>query len=259
MHIAGVQAYEGIDQRRIGEMLRLRRDAVRITACVDEHQFNAAATFATALVDFRGGQARGIEGRRRRQTQRAGHRDQKAKAQNIVRGAVHQHFERRPHHVKRRHTSKYASRHYARIMATRSEVPSVAVAPVIDLLTSVQRMLSRELAAAFDAESTTVDQWRILRALAADEGEPMVAIAARLGIAQPTFTRTLDTLASSALLYRTHFPDDRRRIAIQLSPLGKSLLARLDGIAAEHQRSMARRFGPDRVEELGKLLRQFAT
>jgi DNA-binding MarR family transcriptional regulator len=42
----------------------------------------------------------------------------------------------------------------------------------------------------------------------------MVAIAARLGIAQPTFTRTLDTLASSALLYRTHFPDDRRRIAI---------------------------------------------
>jgi len=101
---------------------------------------------------------------------------------------------------------------------------------VIDLLTSVQRMLSRELAAAFDAESTTVDQWRILRALAADEGEPMVAIAARLGIAPPTFTRTLDTLASSALLYRTHFPDDRRRIAIQLSPLGKSLLARLDGI-----------------------------
>jgi DNA-binding MarR family transcriptional regulator len=144
-------------------------------------------------------------------------------------------------------------------MATRSEVPAVAVAPVMDLLTSVQRMLSRELAVAFDAESTTVDQWRILRSLAADVGEPMVAIAARLGIAQPTFTRTLDTLASSALLYRTHFPDDRRRIAIQLSPLGKSLLARLDGIAAEHESSMARRFGSDHVQELGRLLRQLTT
>jgi DNA-binding MarR family transcriptional regulator len=259
VHIAGVQAHERIDQLRVGEIPRLRRDALRIAARVDEHQFHAAATFATALVDFHGGQARGIEGRRRRQTQGAGHRDQKAKAQNIVRGSVHEHFERRPHHVKRRHTDKYASRHYARIMARRSEVPAVAVAPVMDLLTSVQRMLSRELAVAFNAESTTVDQWRILRALAADEGEPMVAIAARLGIAQPTFTRTLDALASSALLYRTHFPDDRRRIAIQLSPLGKSLLERLDGIAAEHESSMARRFGSDHVQELGRLLRQLTT
>jgi DNA-binding MarR family transcriptional regulator len=140
-------------------------------------------------------------------------------------------------------------------MAVRSKTSSIANASVIDLLTTVQRTLSRELAVAFEDESVTVDQWRILRALAGDDGEPMVAIAARLGIAQPTFTRTLDTLASSALLYRTHSPGDRRRIAIQLSPLGENLLSRLDGIAAEHERSMARRFGPARVEELEKLLR----
>ena len=139
-------------------------------------------------------------------------------------------------------------------MAMRSKTASLANASVIDLLTSIQRMLFRELAVRFEDESVTVDQWRILRALADDDGEPMVAIAARLGIAQPTFTRVLDTLAESALLYRTHAPGDRRRIAIQLSPLGKSLLSRLDRIAAEHERLMARRFGPTRFEELEKLL-----
>jgi DNA-binding MarR family transcriptional regulator len=129
---------------------------------------------------------------------------------------------------------------------------------IVELLTAIQRTLFRELGVAFEEESITVDQWRILRALAKQPDDPMVVVAAKLGIAQPTFTRAIDTLVDSAYLYRTHSPNDRRRITVQLSPLGDALLSRLNSMAAKHERSVALRHGGSRLDDLHRALRQFA-
>jgi len=87
---------------------------------------------------------------------------------------------------------------------------------LVDALTSVQRMLARDLAARFEDENATLEQWRVMRALANAPGLSMGEIATELEIPQPTLTRVVDSLVDSALLYRTQSAEDRRKVSVHL-------------------------------------------
>ena len=121
---------------------------------------------------------------------------------------------------------------------------------LVDALTSVQRMLARDLATRFEDERSTLEQWRVMRALADAPGLSMGEIAAALEIPQPTLTRVVDSLVDSALLYRTQSAEDRRKVSVHLSTLGRPKLARLDAIAAAHERSLAALFGEQMLDRL---------
>lgn len=121
---------------------------------------------------------------------------------------------------------------------------------LVDALTSVQRMLARDLATRFEDERSTLEQWRVMRALADAPGLSMGEIAAALEIPQPTLTRVVDSLVDSALLYRTQSAEDRRKVSVHLSTLGRPKLARLDALAAAHERSLAALFGEQMLDRL---------
>ena len=121
---------------------------------------------------------------------------------------------------------------------------------LVDALTTVQRMLARDLAARFEDESTTLEQWRVMRALANAPGLSMGEIASVLEIPQPTLTRVVDSLVDSALLYRTQSARDRRKISVHLSTLGRRKLARLDALADSHERSLAALLGERMLDRL---------
>ncbi len=111
------------------------------------------------------------------------------------------------------------------------------VSPV-ELLTVAQRLAARGLAVALAEDGSTVEQWRVLRALADGEGHLMGELAGALLIAQPTLTRLVDGLVDHALAYRQQSVVDRRRVAVHLSRQGRVRLVRLDAIVAAHQRAL---------------------
>jgi DNA-binding MarR family transcriptional regulator len=115
--------------------------------------------------------------------------------------------------------------------------------PLVELLTLGQRRAVQGLAAALAEDGSTVDQWRVLRALADGEGHSMGELAESLVIAQPTLTRVTDSLADDGLVYRRQSRTDRRRVAVHLSRQGRARLARLDAVVAAHEQAL--RASPD--------------
>ncbi|MEU5697063.1 MarR family transcriptional regulator [Actinosynnema sp. NPDC020468] len=130
----------------------------------------------------------------------------------------------------------------------------LARADLVDLLTRAQRALVRDLGGVLEEEGVTVDQWRVLRALAAEE-RAMGSLAVAVEIPHATLTRLVDGLVDSALLYRTQSEEDRRKVSVHVSDLGRVKLARLEALAVAHERTVAERVGADGVTALADLLR----
>ncbi|NUP01256.1 MAG: MarR family transcriptional regulator [Nonomuraea sp.] len=118
------------------------------------------------------------------------------------------------------------------------------------LLSRAERSVNRDLAATLTGEDVTVEQWRILRALADGRGHSMGELAEAVLMPHPTLTKAVDRLIDRALVYRGTSAGDRRRVAVFLAGRGHDLLARVDGAVAEHHRAIALAFGKDRTEHL---------
>lgn len=106
---------------------------------------------------------------------------------------------------------------------------------LVETLVLAQRRAVRGLAARLADDGSTLDQWRVLRALDDGEGHLMGELADSLQIAQPTLTRVVEGLVDSALAYRRPSLEDRRRVAVHLSRQGRARLARLDAIVRAHE------------------------
>jgi DNA-binding MarR family transcriptional regulator len=126
------------------------------------------------------------------------------------------------------------------------------------LLTEAERSLSRQLATGLAAEGVTIEQGRILRALSDGHGHSMTDLAEAVLMPHPTLTKAVDRLVEDALVYRRQDTMDRRRVAVYLSDLGRSLVARLDLRAAEHHAEVSAAFGAARTERLMRELEALA-
>jgi DNA-binding MarR family transcriptional regulator len=118
------------------------------------------------------------------------------------------------------------------------------------LLSRAERSVNRALAAALAGEDVSVDQWRILQALADGRGHSMGELAEAALMPHPTLTKAVDRLVERAVVYRGHDPADRRKVAVFLADRGSDLLARLEAGIAEHHRAILATYGADPTERL---------
>lgn len=109
---------------------------------------------------------------------------------------------------------------------------------LVEALTVAQRRLARALGAVLAEEGYTVDQWRILRALADGTGHPMGELAEALQMPHPTLTRLMDGLVDTSLVYRRQTATDRRRVTVHLSRQGQTRLRRLDALVTAHESAL---------------------
>ncbi len=94
---------------------------------------------------------------------------------------------------------------------------------------------------------------RILRG-AGRRGLPTRQIAERLITRQPDITRLVDRLIDSGHVRRRRCDEDRRVVYVELTPVGRKLLSRLDGpVDALHRRQFAH-LAKAEVRVLGELL-----
>ncbi|MFC4529432.1 MarR family winged helix-turn-helix transcriptional regulator [Sphaerisporangium dianthi] len=118
------------------------------------------------------------------------------------------------------------------------------------LLTRAERSVNRGLSAALAAEDVTVEQWRILQALADGRGHSMGDLAEAALMPHPTLTKAVDRLVERAVVYRGNDPADRRKVAVFLANRGSELLGRLEAGIAEHHRAIRATYGGVRTERL---------
>ncbi|WP_245647053.1 MarR family winged helix-turn-helix transcriptional regulator [Microtetraspora niveoalba] len=118
------------------------------------------------------------------------------------------------------------------------------------LLSRAERAVNRGLSAALAAEEVTVEQWRILQALADGRGHSMGDLAEAALMPHPTLTKAVDRLVERALVYRGHDPLDRRKVAAFLADRGRDLLGRLEAGIGEHRRAILAAYGAARTERL---------
>ena len=129
---------------------------------------------------------------------------------------------------------------------------------IIDLKRQVSRALHGATPEPLSRLDLTVAQMRILYLLGR-EGEVAVGrIAERLGVAQPSATRTLDRLVRQELVECFRHPADRRVSLHRLAPAGQGLLDQLQQGRRARLEAALRRLDPavlGQVEESFRLLR----
>lgn len=106
----------------------------------------------------------------------------------------------------------------------------------------------------------TEQQWRVLRALAADPEPVEVApLADRTSLLAPSLTRILTNLEGRALIERRPVAHDQRRATIALSAAGAALVRRVAPRSEATYNEIEAAFGRSRLEHLLDELHDLAT
>ena len=136
--------------------------------------------------------------------------------------------------------------------------PEDQIGRIIDLKRQVSRALHGATPEPLSRLDLTVAQMRILYLLGR-EGEAAVGrIAERLGVAQPSATRTLDRLVRQELVECFGDPSDRRVSLHRLAPAGQGLLDQLQQGRRARLEAALRRLDPSvlgQIEDSFQLLR----
>ncbi|MGW7300944.1 MULTISPECIES: MarR family winged helix-turn-helix transcriptional regulator [unclassified Streptomyces] len=90
------------------------------------------------------------------------------------------------------------------------------------LLSSAERLMTRRLAAALEAESCSVEEWRVLSLLSDGRGHTMSDVADRALMPAPSLTKLVDRMVSATWVYRRKDPGDGRRVLVYLSARGRT-------------------------------------
>jgi DNA-binding MarR family transcriptional regulator len=122
------------------------------------------------------------------------------------------------------------------------------------LLARADMNVYEQLDRLFRPLGANVEQWRILKALEDRRGRSMSELANCVLMNHPTLTKTIDRMASNALVRRVPDPQDRRRVLILRSDRGVKLGRRLLALARTHEAGLIRRLGKRRAKDLGALL-----
>ena len=82
-------------------------------------------------------------------------------------------------------------------------------------------------------------------------------LAAELYLDKSTASRVVDALVTKGYATRTPRPDDRRAVALQLTPAGRELYQRIDGELLGELRAVAAGFEPEVLRSMNQLLGRF--
>jgi len=120
------------------------------------------------------------------------------------------------------------------------------------LLSQANKHLSRQL----NADGVSLDQWRVMKLLSDDGGQPMGHLADALALGLPTVSKLVDRMVNEALLYRVPDPDDRRRVRIFISEKGKALLATQSELVREYETRVEGDMGSEEMRRLREMIEQ---
>jgi DNA-binding MarR family transcriptional regulator len=101
------------------------------------------------------------------------------------------------------------------------------------VLSRAERRMAARLSELLAAEDCSVEQWRVLSAVADGGGHSMTEIADYALMPAPSLTKLVDRMVADNLVHRRADPGDRRRVLLHLAARGRSLHRRAAHRVAE--------------------------
>jgi DNA-binding MarR family transcriptional regulator len=96
-------------------------------------------------------------------------------------------------------------------------------------------LMQEEFNRRLQGEDVSWPQWMVLNVLAQQIATTPATIADNIGVDRSAVTRLLDRLEKKGLVLREHDKLDRRSVNVLLTDTGRKIMARLNGLAREHQ------------------------
>ena len=120
----------------------------------------------------------------------------------------------------------------------KGEAKAEPVSPVLGSYGRVAAWLSKRVEVALATVDLTLPQYRVLGILA--EGASAASgLADRLAVRRPSITAIVDGLVARDLVDQRQEEDDRRRVALRVTPAGARILADADEVVDAYLASMA--------------------
>ena len=126
------------------------------------------------------------------------------------------------------------------------------------MLSSLGFAISRRFHQVLDPLELEPGEFALLRAVAANEGEPQNALAERLRISPSWMVAIVDVLETRGLLERTPHTRDRRVRNLHLTGAGKKLLRRAERQAQQFDRQVTESLSETELQQLLDLLDRVA-
>lgn len=104
-----------------------------------------------------------------------------------------------------------------------STSPKVCAGEVLDTVPFVMQFIRVEMRRS-RGPGISIPQFRVLTYLNRTEGASLSAVADRVGLSLPAMSRLIDGLVARDLVRREESPEDRRRITLRLTALGRELV-----------------------------------
>jgi DNA-binding MarR family transcriptional regulator len=129
-------------------------------------------------------------------------------------------------------------------------------ASLLLLLKQAERRIEHQLRPILAEFDLSLEQWRVMSALADEPGLPMSTLATQAVLPNASLTRHVDKLVERGLVVRRIHPGDRRRVVTALSPIGTTVAERLRAEERRVESAIATELGDDRLQHLAGGLRQ---
>ncbi|HEY3289218.1 MAG TPA: MarR family transcriptional regulator [Anaerolineae bacterium] len=94
---------------------------------------------------------------------------------------------------------------------------------VLEVVPMIMRNIRREMRKGRDID-LSVPQFRSLAFLSSNEGVSLSDVAEHIGLSLPSASKLIDGLVNRNLVSRKSSEDDRRRVMLSLTPLGRTTL-----------------------------------
>lgn len=122
-----------------------------------------------------------------------------------------------------------------------------------------QNVISEKFNEILKPYDLSTEQFNVLRILRGQKGHPanMCVIQERMIAKTSNTTRLVDKLLAKDLVTREVCPDNRRKMEVSITQKGLDLLASLDPLVVEHEKSFTQNLTEAELQELNQLLEKF--
>ncbi len=136
-----------------------------------------------------------------------------------------------------------------------STSPKACAGEVLDTVPFVMQFIRVEMRRS-RGPGISIPQFRVLTFLNRTEGASLSAVADRVGLSLPAMSRLIDGLVERDLVQREESPDDRRRITLRLTSLGRDLVRTARAGAQAHLAEVLADLSPSQRGEVVSALQR---
>lgn len=111
------------------------------------------------------------------------------------------------------------------------------------LIARLHRFAHNRLESRLQERGFTVENWRILEALAGRSGYSMGELASLVLMNHPALTKMIDRMVAGGLVHRSLDPADQRRVLVFATDRGKAICAQLRTVVAQHEQEFYQAIG----------------